>query len=461
MSMIPEHILTLYPDFKSALLAISQETDNMDACSAFFWHIYEYSKNKELDITEIRQIAEQVDSLERKLKNELQTKIRLSDIEESTGYTYYNIAGALILLFEIMGEDSSERYREILTDFEKFEELNRKKTPLIDYYSSQYNKVLTIVFTRLYCLKDKEGLWIEALGALALGELHSYSPDSIDVFSEISIQSPVDTFEKIWDHPSKVENWAFLTKCCEILQDDETLLYGAKGDVEWKGETQEVCYFWQYATGLCTGRLSLTEYRKLRESDELKESETRLKTYFFYDCWYKIPEALQDELKAMDRLWFTSEKINLGGILESLKIVTEHLLRQTLWNPFIRWRGSVDVNDLSSSKEDDRKFEEKLKRLSEKNFEPSIRDFAEMLKLRSFDFFMQQNLKLEQKQREFCKGLSKYLWELNDKRVPRAHISTKDWGKAELMPLFKKYLGIEEVGILPSLARMLKDINNN
>jgi hypothetical protein len=272
-------------------------------------------------------------------------------------------------------------------------------------------------------------------------------------------QAPVNTFEKLWDSPSKVTSWQTLALFCEVLAWNEMLYNTGYWDitVNWKGEEQDFHTFWIHAEGLCKSRLSSTEYNEQRERDKQQESEKRLRNYFFSDSWDNIPEEDQGDLTAIDKLWFTEErKINLGAIVSNLKIVTEHFVRHLLWDSFIQWRASGHVKTDIKELNKETRFAKRLQDLYDRNYDPALPDFLAMLRLATFERFISQMFPPDE-----CKfvlnRLEGPLMRLNPQRTRREHKVGQTWKREEVAPLLKEFFGIDCIGILPFLARMSKE----
>ena len=530
-AMVPEPIRKRFPTISGALDFLEEQSESQESALSLFWKIYDLSKTQLLPSLETfnEEILVRIDNLERKLKEEIEEvswqkecanmyKRGIWQSEKSKKYwceelkvdrpkrasklfVYIHVAGSLIIMLETKKTSHSERFTETLKHISGIEafweyafssdEYEDAAYTLSDPFGSSRYALIPITESRLFEIDDNSGRWKQALY-----DVESYllwAAVFPDVGDNLDPQAPVNTFEKVWDNPDKVEDWARLASCCNSIADgyaklaawycellrpylerDELLRPDLERDelqrfcelsdrnpeqkmVKWKGEEMSIYHFWCYAEGLCKGRLSPTEYTKLREYDEKQASEKRLKDYFFYDCWDNIPKAIQGELIAIDRLWFSPGPINLGGILEDLKVVTEPLIRKLLWEPFIQWRSSSHKTDIKALKQE-YDFDKRLQKLQERNHTPSISHFMNMLKLASFRREFIQQVAFSQGDREFIFKLAEPLKELNRMRTPRAHPPgiPKNWQRDDLASLLNKFLGIDCQGILPFLARMLK-----
>ena len=106
------------------------------------------------------------------------------------------------------------------------------------------------------------------------------------------------------------------------LVEDKLVLQAAILDAIGSGVVETVADFvrdrigdMDCAKGLCKSRLSPNEYAKMKSREDEKASETRLKNYFFYDCWGNIAEATQSTLKTIDYLWFSPQRMDFGDVL--------------------------------------------------------------------------------------------------------------------------------------------------
>ncbi len=275
---------------------------------------------------------------------ELHDDLRVGRKGISKFLVYLHVAVSLIILLESAEYNRLERYREILKAtadswnqyYDKLGNLDER-----DAFFKSAHALGAIMCVRLFSLCDNDGEWMEALENLAaaveLSELSHFS-----VFDDLDPQAPVNTFEKLWDNPEKVESWKDLANYCQTIGREEAFY---EATVEWKQAEFDGLSFWEYATGFCDPRLAPPDAVRERQIERSLESESRLKNYFFDDCWDNIPEALQEKLKTIDGNWFSPGKRDFRDIIQELELVTQGLIRLTLWDSFIRERNSLQHID--------------------------------------------------------------------------------------------------------------------
>jgi len=459
---VPESIRNQYPDLSSAIDCIFSQFDNKEASLSLFWKIYDLSKKQLLQTSvELLELESKLNQLENELKKEIRANLNTSSQDIVIFIVYLHVASSLIVVLEDQGHHSSELFKEILEFLDNIFSIYEEKIGQLDsspFWESIYACV-TIIAIRLYYLRESELKYEESFEYLDTAVKAARISGFFISSDEINPQAPVDTFEKLWDNPSIVENWQKLAGYCEEISSDE--LFG-DSDVKWKDEEDYGVLFWAFAKGMCSSRLSLNEYIKLKESDEKREAELRLKNYFFADCWDSIPEEFRDDLKAMDKLWFSKEQLNLVGILGSLKRVTEGLIRKLLWDSFIQWRSSTKNGEKQSLSPDElfyeNKLNETLKNIQEFGYEPSLIDFSYMMRHYRFPIFVKSKPYLKPHLEFMQDTLYKNIRDLNKKRRLGEHPKNpKIYKKEDIASLVKIFLGINELGILPLLARMLKE----
>lgn len=462
--MVPDPIRKEFQIPTDALDCLDKQHGSREAALSLFWKIYDLSKNQLLSSLD-EEILDRTDDLEQKLNKELE----IVNKDATKFFIYLHVAVSLITL--ALEKDKSyspeNRVAETLRQIEGFWDAGYEKEigPIDkdDPFDRSVGALLTIGNIELFNLDYNEGKYEDALEHLASAIDASQTSDASFVIWKAGLdpQSPVNAFEKLWDgsqlKPDIVKSWEKLAEYCRQLQSDNML---RERSVDWEGEKQDGFPFWIYAEGLCTTRLSPTEYNKQKRRDDEEASETRLRNYFFGDCWDNIAEEIQSKLKTIDYLWFSPQKMDFGDVVEDLKIVTEQLVRQLLWDPFVQWRNSNDYKrDLEVLKKEIA-FEKSLQFLKDTGYEPWLPYYAAMLALPSFkEQFIPQAPFSEDDRKFILNNLAEPLTKLNPKRKKRAHpppSERKTWQREDVGPLLKQFLGINEEGVLPRLARMLK-----
>lgn len=453
-AMVPERIRQQYSGLEEALCALEANADSEEAAVALFWRVYTFPK----ELAPSQDVIERVASLEEKRRPQMGP-----DVEQpwQRVFVYLHVAGCLAVALERKEPVYSERYIENLEGMERWWDWGVHKKVWSfdedDAFGRSLHALVGQAAIRLFKVRHGEGKQEEALLDLAVG-LSMLKQSGFQGELELDGQTAVDAFEKLYDNPNKV-SWQKMAEWCRSIGNSQAF---TDNMVNWKGETMQGYDFWIYVEGICKGRLSRTEYIKLRDSDKKRESEQRLRGYFFQDSWEGIPEPLQGDLIVIDKLWLSEEKVNLGSIVENLKLVAEQLLRPLLWERFLPWRDSAAKRGELKEIQKEILFDTKRVWLEKKCREPSLFHFLEVLRLSSFREFVASHKSLTKEDREFMlSSLGKPLSKLNKIRTPRAHPhSPRDWRREDLAPLLKDFLGIDCPGILPGLARIAKHIHS-
>lgn len=478
VEMVPDSMREHFPNLTETLVRLRDESENKGAALSLFWKIYDLSEKDLLQSLEELDLIEKIDNLERKLNNCLRERLRAPSKNSSEFFVYLHVASALLITLESKEPSFSERFSEIIDsveeigkyyygDFEDFyaldpsieelkELLGEKIEPrtLPDYvFLRSLHALLALMAKWAFELQDEEGNWEKALDNLAKAVVFSHR-SLFNVFIDLDPQAPVETFANLWNNKNEVKYWGKLAEWCRVMASEENL-YDPM--IKWKDEEIQGLFFWVYASGLCAAQLSLTEHRSWMEANESYASEQRLTNYFFFTDWENIPQPLRGDLKAADTLWFSKEKLNLAGILGSLKRVTERLMRIVFWEPFVQWRDATELRMKPEQVKKEAEFKERLQELQRSNHQPSIADFLVMLRLPSFGMFIEGVPYLKANRENIQNIVYEAIMELNKKRRLAEHPkNVQRWQKEDIAPLLKKFFGINEFGVLPFLARMLK-----
>ena len=444
---VPEAIRKQFHDLTDMLTCLNDQFGNREAALSFFWKVYDLSKKELLQSLEELDIMDNTGSLQQKLNTHLVERLKVSSKSVSDFFVYLHVAGAFLIALQTNERKLSNRFIEILDSVEKlcqFYQGEDEEFDEADPFDRSAHAVLALMAKWLFELRNHEGDWEEALGNLSQSiQFSQYS--GFYIFADLDPQAPVNTFERLWDNPQKVKSWKALARYCREIG-NEPAFYDPT--VKWKQEDIQGIFFWGNAEGRCASRLSPSDAVEQKRLEDEQASETRLKNYFFYDIWECIPKPIQEKLKNIDRNWFSPGKRDFGDIVEELKVVTQDLIRVTLWDPFMEWIGGEGI---------DPDFYKEWQENRLKNYQPALLDFARMLERHRFrEFCNKQVLPLDADQKYILRKLPGDLRGLNPIRRDRAHEPLQIYEREDVAPLVKKFFGIDKTGILPNLVRILK-----
>ena len=207
--------------------------------------------------------------------------------------------------------------------------------------------------------------------------------------------------------------------------------------------------YWREARGWLEGsKLEPGELRDELRKEEDEKAEQRLKKYFFADDqWSALPERARKRLVEADRVWYSHRYGDPGITLESLKVAVEETLFDLLWKPCFQWidvsgnRGLEVLDVLNISNE-----------LKKQNRNPSLLEFESMVESKGLATYL-STVDVSSENLTFVQTLRRSLESLRKARTPVAHDNGGSVVTSEqVAPLYKKFLGLGEEGILPRLA---------
>ena len=228
-------------------------------------------------------------------------------------------------------------------------------------------------------------------------------------------------------------------------QDD----YPVPGIIDWfDGFTVESglhltwAEFWLIAKTWVSAQLSPSEYRKMREEDKKSEAESRLKTYFFGQDWAVLPDRAKDRLITADTLWHSQANIAWEAVLNDFRIAVEEMCQHFLWQPLTSSNTGVSPALLAL-----------LKQGLNIQEHPGIANCREVCKESEFADYLKRRKVGPQDIAFLTEELPTAMDRLRRSRN-RAEHESHSWSRDEVRPYFNRFLGVNEQGVLPELARI-------
>ena len=283
--------------------------------------------------------------------------------------------------------------------------------------------------------------------------------------SNISPQEMADVFLRLKEL-GQADSWSQVTSDCNTLL-ESVYAFGAQDNSYTRfsgGESERISEwipnlpveikneegwpltwgeFWLTARAWSSAQLSPSEYRKMRQEDEEGASENRLKAYFFNESWLTLSERCKERLLNADRIWNSQGNASWEAVLNDLRIATEEMCQQFLWQLMLSNSRGVSLSLLGL-----------LRNESYKDGRPSISDCIDTCGHSDFVKFLIHR-KVDTYDKEFLnKRLPDAMLRLRNNRNRAEHESGEPWHREEVRPLFNEFLGIGQAGILPELARI-------
>lgn len=336
--------------------------------------------------------------------------------------------------------------------------------------------LVSIILIELFRVRRIDGNYEEALHLFA--QALSYASDTLlAAFGEEAIESwrlkyeeyipiinvnaqeAVNGFEDL-RASAKTRNWRQIAADCRMINlswgdclgsyqefrsPEEVITDGEGREWQWLS-------FWEHARGWAEAKLEPSELLEEMKRAEDERAEERLKTYFFLGLWHYLPDRARQSLVEADRMW-NSAKGRREAIVNELRLATEATLLPMLWHPFSDWIDNQPHKSLKNLR-----FIDMQKELAQKQHEPSLGNLIEMWKTDNFDQFLRKTFP-KQEDRSFIADLFRPLIELNRERRKAEHPPSKPASQVvNVVPVFRKFIGIGCLGILPRLAQILQKI---
>ena len=406
------------------------------------------------------------------------------------------------MLLEEIGEGWSERYWELLEDALRV--IKTPKTESIrswrdgNEFSSIIDKSMSMLEVLIDCklfhrdfddfkymqalerLKRAFGLALTETDRLSIDDTYQ-SEENFDVFGWIQEcqglyplinasdaachlianiippQKAVDAFEDLWEENPSDTRWRSLSDYClsftgiwifgQTEADDGEPLVSSKS---FFGHLPPST-FWHHANVLTLQRISPSELMEYQEQMRKKESETRLRLYFFGETWDSLPAKAHAALISADRE-YENKQGRRPIIFDHLRHAARAIMIESLWKPyreFLRSKAADGLKDLSD-------LQQVRQIIDDDQSEP---DLAPLIKSPYFDEFL-GTIKDDTR---FLRRLPERLSDLNEwaNKVSHQH----HWGykgfDGQIRETYAEFLGIGRNGILPRLMRLHTKANPN
>ncbi|MHB9092669.1 MAG: hypothetical protein ACYC7H_14755, partial [Chloroflexota bacterium] len=229
-----------------------------------------------------------------------------------------------------------------------------------------------------------------------------------------------------------------LVELCPGWSDDVYAVSDSTGDSFPWGQ------FWRRMEGRAEERLTPDGLREYRQQLEMKDSESRLRSYFFRgSLWDDLDLRAQEHLVSAERTWFSAKGAAVESALLELQAAVESICRPVIWEP-LRAITEADLEHLRFVARDDE--------LARSGHSPTLRDYETALGLSAFKS-LTRTFGLSDAERRFLLDELPYsLRRLRDSRNDATHSDSRRWTREQVSPLMDIFLGIGREGVLPRLV---------
>ena len=279
----------------------------------------------------------------------------------------------------------------------------------------------------------------------------------------IDPQKAVDSFENLWEENPSDTGWRSLSDYClsftgiwifgQTERDDGEPLVSPKSFFGYLPPST----FWNHANLLTLQRISPSELMEYLAQTRERESETRLRLYFFPEHWNSLPDKSRAALISADRE-YENPRGRRPIIFDHLRHAVRATMVETLWKPyheFLRIKatggGLKNLSYLRQVIQDD-DSDLDLDPLVKNLFDsPLFQEFLDASPFSSADKGFVKNR---------VRGKLLYLNGLAN-TANHDHSRTYRSFESEIREAYAEFLGIGRNGILPRLMRLHPKANSN
>ena len=256
---------------------------------------------------------------------------------------------------------------------------------------------------------------------------------------QVSLEEASSIFESIRGNPGAIHDWGQVVEDCQELKfawyvsgcdekiQDERATHPHENEVTWRE-------FWNDAQGWASAQLSPSEYRKMREDDEKRAAETRLKNYFFGDNWSSLPERARERLVNADLIWNSPQRVSRESVLNALLRATEEMCYSYIARPL---RNTKEATSLS------------------------VRDYIRICEEPRFKNFLEERQLAEDEVGFLTEEFPATVRQLTEGRNSAEHETGTSTSPALVDSAYRLFLGIGRPGILPQLARIGRKLQSH
>ena len=274
---------------------------------------------------------------------------------------------------------------------------------------------------------------------------------------QVSLEETAPLFNSLKQSASSDVNWRQITDDCiglALLPELELKIFSGveDGDVIEDEETYlslSWSEFWNSARAWASAQLSPSEYRKMREDDEKRAAETRLKNCFFGSNWSSLPERAQESLISADSTWNSLGRVRRESILNELLRATEEMCERFVFQPL--------MNE-ESTKSSVLSIEAKV---ADRHRSLGIREHIEICELPSLPSLLTEHSLADGEVRFLTEDLPASMRNLARARNPAEHDTGASVLPALVDSAYRLFLGIGREGVLPRLARIGRKLQSH
>jgi hypothetical protein len=182
-----------------------------------------------------------------------------------------------------------------------------------------------------------------------------------------------------------------------------------------------------------------------------KAADQKLRSlYSNTKIWSIIPDRAKRSMVDAERAWTSGSNARIESILNELRIATEQLLLDGLWNQLEQWDGFQNQPEWYRHGFLDLKAE-----FIETGSQPTLLCLQRACRLQVTNAFLVSKQASEEQRKWFTEQLPDSLYRLRHIRNIAEHEGFNQWTRDELRPYVEEYLGIGKKGVLQKIVEIL------
>ena len=268
---------------------------------------------------------------------------------------------------------------------------------------------------------------------------------------EVSAREAAAPFNLLKESPPSDAIWRQVAEDCRglaILPDLEWEVFSGVEASEYV-EDPETCFelswseFWYQSAAWASAQLGSNEFRQELRAVREEAAEHRLGRYFFTSTWSSLPEGAQERLVSADVNWNSRQRVSRESILNDLLRASEEMCERFLYEQVMNDEGvRADVVKIEA-------------RVAERGYSsPGVNEYISICNIRDLPESLENRGLIEDEIQFVTQMLPSALDWLRVERNRAEHEVGSSVPRERVNQAFRRFLGIDELGSLPELARI-------
>lgn len=457
---------------------------SVDSAMRLFWSIYEWWKSEDGALPPI--LSDSIEEYTALVLRVLDTLYELHRVPYEPDADSANSDDALLIYLHVaaarafrtrkrnrskLSEESVTCFEEVIRTYHRIVSTTEPEMDKLPAYVSM-RAILGMSQWEISRLRYGENSYEESFYALsqstsfyeaALDDLpvviraeHWWGPTGEKLLKglDLSLKEAGRIFQGLKDRRYEVSEWKEVARTCtdlyymraDAIANYDEVIADPQTGYEHPGITWYE--FWYGAREYALNQVSPNNLMRLREEEESRSAEDRLKKYFFPSSWTFIPVRAHMALVNADKMFNSREPGRFDGILNELRIALEEVCHKFIWQPWVS-SGSLTLDhfllDLQRTRDSVRP-------------RPSLWVYERACGSDDYREFLYEQRLDENDIRFLTQDLPTKISQLRSERNIAEHERAGQRSQEDVRSFYRGIVGVGQVGVLPELMRIAHEV---